>query len=340
MARLVRISKVVCDTYHLKPMPSLSGDAEGRYKHCVPKRIDDFPTDNLSISNITYILDEEQQIKHSHMLSYDAESILWLLLYWAIQVRPKRGSRDEVPNHIWVNLTGGNETRDPRTNFVNTLAVFDNLCHPDYQPLDDLLKTLFEHLAGYQEYVLRPEGAKVAMALPATPFDMTAVPNLSETEDPRMKPEYLHEVFQRIIFDFIVKNRQEVFMEKKISRSPRKAERKAGMAQPPRRTVRGTETVTRTGTGTGTAGTGTVDRRRAREQEEPEGEARAKRTKIAHENVEEEGGSRHYTRSMGKQYVARTFPRHVGANIPAGTHQIPKRRIDVHYYCIQPRPML
>jgi hypothetical protein len=224
MARLVRISKVVCDTYHLKPMPPLSGDAEGRYKHCVPKRIDDFPTDDLSISNITYILDKEQQIKHSHMLSYDAESILWLLLYWAIQVRPKGGIPVRISSNQWGDLTGGDEKMDHRNNFVDTLAVFDNLCHPDYQPLDDLLKTLFEHLAGYQEYVLRPEGAKVGMALPSTPFDMTAVPNLSETEDPRMKPEYLHEVFQRIIFDFIVKNIGKAFMQEKISRTRRPKE--------------------------------------------------------------------------------------------------------------------
>jgi hypothetical protein len=228
MARLVRIPRVYETSYRLSPMPQLNGVADERYKACVSNRIRDFPQNDLSSSKINLWDLNKQTIQSSHRLSYDAESILWLLLYWAVQVQPEKGDHtDEIDEYLWMYLTDGDFENDPRTSLVP--LDWRGICHPDYRPLDDLLKSLFAQLAGYQEYVLRPEEAEVWRWTEGPPVQMVAVPYMSETQDPRMKDEYLHEALQRTILGFIVENIEEPFMRAQISstRRPKEGEEMA-----------------------------------------------------------------------------------------------------------------
>jgi hypothetical protein len=102
---------------------------------------------------------------------------------------------------------GRGGTDDPRHFFL--LPYLQNICHPGYRGLDELLKSLFQQLSGYQEQVVLP-------------------PEQQDTG--RMKDEYLHEAFQRTILNFILKNINEPFMKMPISPN-RRLKKGGGMAQ-------------------------------------------------------------------------------------------------------------
>jgi hypothetical protein len=178
---------------------SSPADALQRYEACVGDRVSEFPPNRESFYKIV----EDREIPYSHRLSYDAESIFWLLLSWAIQVKPIKGGPDNrIPQYVWGELTGGEGTDDPRSAF---LARFPPaLCHPTYQGLEQLLRSLCKQLSGYQELGARP---------------------LDEQDEPdKTKEEYLHEAFQRTIFDFIMKTINEPFMKEPISPTRRRKE--------------------------------------------------------------------------------------------------------------------
>lgn len=202
MARLVRDPKLYERCYGHRAMPQLEGFALERYNACVGNRIGEFPEND----NVVYWIEKTETIRESHRLSYEAESILWLLLWWAIQANPLKGAdENRIYEYLWLSLTGGEGTRDPRHGFV---SCFRHICHPVYRGLDELLRSLFEQLSGYQEQVAQP---------------------LKERDSSRMKDEYLHEAFQRTILGFIVKNINEPFMREPISpaRRPKEGEEMA-----------------------------------------------------------------------------------------------------------------
>jgi hypothetical protein len=294
-------------------MPELRGPVLERYRACVGNRLEDFPVKPVH----SYKIEKATDIgAYSHRLSYDAESILWLLLYWAIQIQPEEGKKEnQIPGDLWVALTSGDDQRDPRHLFVDSYSKIPTVCHPDYQPLDRLLAALFGQLSGYQEL----------MALPPPP------------KDDRTKDEYLHEAFQRTILDFIGENIEKPFMLKQISPIRRHREKEVGVAQ---------SVTMGTGTGTGVSKRshevmrlGSTDGGEGTEN----GARKKMNTGIQREKTvtnEMIGRAGLNTRAASKRYVARTFSHYVGADIPAGTHQISKHRTEVRYYCIQPRPML
>jgi hypothetical protein len=217
MARLVRIPKIVGTPFprHHLSMPQLTGKVLKQYQECVGTRLD-----LVSMNMLAYTITEDKDMlkDYKHRLSYDAESILWLLLYWAIQIRPKRGNKeDQIPGSLWVDLTSGDDKLDPRHRFVDR---YPPVCHPDYERLDTLLNSLFQQLSGYQEYVSLPsEGYKVVSKDP------------DATEDTRKEDEYLHEAFQRTILAFIVENIEQPFMKAEISPIRRKKEKEVGVSQ-------------------------------------------------------------------------------------------------------------
>jgi hypothetical protein len=226
MARLVRIPTISASPVplHHVPMPQLKGDALELYEKHVGKRLSEFPENKM----LTYEIKKGKDIRndYKHRLSYDAESILWLLLYWAIQIQPSPskekdripGTVDKISADIWVLLTGGDGKKDSRRKLV-PLGT-DPLCHPYYKLLDALLRSLFQQLSTYQEYVSLPsEGYKVASEDP------------DATVDTRKEEEYLHEAFQRTILDFIVENIKQPFMNATISPIRRKPEKDAGVSQ-------------------------------------------------------------------------------------------------------------
>jgi hypothetical protein len=329
MARLVRIHRIPRGAYPLWALPEVP--ALERYKTCVSKRVEDFPaTENLEVKDVRTPTNTTIET-YSHRLSYDAEAILWLLLNWAIQIQPKSGDhKNRIPGSLWVALTSGDFINDPRRLLVPLKG--NNLCHPDYAPLDELLNDLFEQLSGYQEYIelLSVQKDKPPQKQEENPPHKQKKTPL--THDPsRVQVDYLHEAFQRILLQFIVDNSEMGFMRTEISHLRRRKGETAGAAQSLKTPLTGSVRAPMTSGSVRTPMTsGSV---RTREQmvdgeesagEEPGRKKRKQKKENDPETREEQGaaatGGRR-TRAQSRQYVARTFPHHVGADIPTGAQR-------------------
>jgi hypothetical protein len=92
----------------LRPMPKLDPEngAYKAYKAAVPNRLEGFPP------NENEYYKNEEDILHEpfiHKLQYDAESVFWLLLWWAIHACPEKATspaHEEINQSVWNILTG------------------------------------------------------------------------------------------------------------------------------------------------------------------------------------------------------------------------------------------
>jgi hypothetical protein len=278
------------------PMPQLEGDALKLYKNCVENRLDKFRLNEAVFYNTTKKTDIRE--RYSHRPSYDAESILWLLLWWAIQIQPDNGkSQDRIPGSIWVDLTGGKGELDHRGFFLS--PEMPNICHPFYRELDQLLKSLFKQLSGYQEFV----------TLRANEYAMHSP---KDQDDTRMDEEYLHEALQRTILAFIVENKKRRFMKAQISPTRRLKEEGAGVSQSSKSVGMSMKRTRNVMEQEGNQGTNARPRKK---QKNSRGKMKREGT-VKEDGTVRRGGPR--TRATMKQYVARTFSYHVGADILAG----------------------
>ncbi len=90
------------------------------------------------------ILDPEGVSSHGqtwrHELEHDAESVFWLLLYWAMVVQPKLSAKG-LPNEyiapaVWVEITGDAEERNA---LVSSLAqgFLSRVTHSFFKEMDE-----------------------------------------------------------------------------------------------------------------------------------------------------------------------------------------------------------
>ena len=123
----------------------------------------------------------------AHELEHDAESVFWLLVYWAVVAQPKDLPREDIGSVLWGQLTGDSEDRDNLIVGLCTPTSRKDLTHSAYKPLKALICDLASFLVVDRCW-------------------LTA-------SDPRNNPEYLNEAFQRSILQFILDNRRENFMD-------------------------------------------------------------------------------------------------------------------------------
>jgi hypothetical protein len=115
---------------------------------------------------------------------------------WLMVVQPEKCPKETIHSPSWASLLGNFEDRQA---FVNGLATQPyNLTHLFYEPLRSLIKDL----AG----ILVIDGHW----LPAS--------------DPRSDPYYVNEAFQRLILNFMIKNRGKEFMGHPVEKTFRKVE--------------------------------------------------------------------------------------------------------------------
>jgi hypothetical protein len=183
MARAVR-SLEQRGSHFLFPMPQL-GAGQDVYERIIGDRLIAFPPNERELDHSE---DKKSNQPFTHQLRYDAESVFWLLLWWALHAQPEPDDHSEkslIYYDTWVTL---NSDREARESFIPNFR--GNLFHPFYNPLDALLRLMAGQLSGYPE----------------------------ESRDPsRRKDEYLHEALQRSIFDFLFNNYDESFMTTKIN---------------------------------------------------------------------------------------------------------------------------
>jgi hypothetical protein len=203
-ARAVALGTAVPLPKGLSEAPSVP-DSPNEYSLKHSQRINKF----LSVHE-TAVRGPSNKNKHNHQwtrheLEHDVESVFWLLLYWAMVVQPKRLPKEvmrpaEIPSIIWGGITGPDSSH--RNTLVRSLAQgslspFD-VTHTFFTPLCPLIESLATFLVVDRHWL--------------------------EPSDERHEPEYLNEVFQRLILAFILKNRDEEFMDCHVDTRFRKAE--------------------------------------------------------------------------------------------------------------------
>lgn len=154
------------------------------YEKMFPDRLADFPH---SPGYIHFRIKDHGKLWR-HELRHDAESAFWMLVWWAVHASPKDGVVTEIPCAVWARLD--HTLFDPRKPDFPIDAL-----DPSYSPLNDLLNKLGDALTDDLHWA---------------------------TEKPHTHPEFLHEVFQRHILNFILANQDEHFMRLPKADTPRK----------------------------------------------------------------------------------------------------------------------
>ncbi|PVF98012.1 hypothetical protein CPB86DRAFT_733697 [Serendipita vermifera] len=178
MARTVRTPEIEEGLHLFNPMPQLSAGA-ARYEQYNEERLQTFkPTERIW----KYLDDSKPLEPFRHKLRYDAESVFWLLLWWCMLAKPSvdQNTDDFLPEYWWRQFTDGFDSDppyDPRVWFISGDRDIEKVLHAEYKPLGLLLRKMAGQLKGNPEVLDDP--------------------------DVRKHDEYLHESFQRLIFDFL-----------------------------------------------------------------------------------------------------------------------------------------
>jgi hypothetical protein len=165
-----------------------------RYADVYADRIKQFPQCEELLINPRKLTigNNDQSQGWRHKLVHDAESVFWLLLYWAMVAQPKDHPREHINAAVWTNLLGDSKERnssETRQGLIHSLSnklLLKDLTHSAYEPLETLICELASFLV----------------------VDSCWLP----ASDVRKHPEYLNEAFQRIILQFIFINRDKDFM--------------------------------------------------------------------------------------------------------------------------------
>jgi len=176
-------------------------DSPHQYSLKHPVRINKFKSATKLILDPEDVSDYNGQWRHE--LEHDAESVFWLLLYWAMVVKPKPLSKKEIwpkeaiGSAAWAEITGDAEERNA---LVRALAQgsLSRITHSFFNPLQPLIENLAACLVVDRHWLKQP--------------------------DERNQPEYLNEAFQRSILMWILDNRGKQFMDHPVDGALRSVE--------------------------------------------------------------------------------------------------------------------
>ena len=194
----------------LHGLPCLSADALQLYSELLPRRLQKFPQPLKNQAPYFVMIPKDmdrdreklRSLPWTQELYHDGESVFWLLVWWAVHLRPfspspTRSSPSKIYSYIFRCLTNIDPATgmDAREWFLQELVKGRSWLDPKYQELEPLFRQMAIQLRG----------------------------DLYWAETVEMKdPEFLHEALQRIIFNFLVKNREEPFMKLKKHPSKRR----------------------------------------------------------------------------------------------------------------------
>jgi hypothetical protein len=206
MARAAVVCRPLVDgeypnTVNLRSLPQLGKKAHAVYNEMLSDRLHRFPQP-LAHQERYQCSREVMGDKHNwfHELRHDAESVFWLLVWWAIHVRPKnppnRSESSLIPLPTWQDLiTVDIDTKaDRRKHFLATLIDGDSWLDPAYAKMNILFQQMAQQIRTDLHWVNHGT-------------TRTDCPEEME------KPDFLHEALQRLIFDFLMENEADEFME-------------------------------------------------------------------------------------------------------------------------------
>ena len=159
-------------------------NSPGPYAKAHPDCVRKFPITKRTFID-PEVVDDKSCDGWRHELKHDAESIFWLILYWAMVVQPKKCPWENINTASWSNLNGNYKKRET---LIMNLSYSDSegLTHLFYNPLLPLIKDL----------------ATIIL------IDSHWFPE----SDPQKDPCYITEVFQHLILQFIINNHGQEFM--------------------------------------------------------------------------------------------------------------------------------
>ena len=171
------------------------------YAKVHPGRVKIFPSSGEKLYiNPDEVMNESQDDKWRHELKHDAESIFWLLLYWAKVVQPEGCAKERIGAGSWGFLTGNLEFRQDllTSAAIRGQNMTGNLTHLFYKHLRPLIDDLAAIIVNDSHW------------LPAS--------------DPRTDLYYVTEAFQRLILNFIIDNRGKEFMDHPVEKTFREVQ--------------------------------------------------------------------------------------------------------------------
>ena len=169
----------------------------GLYAKAHPDRVQrfqNFPEEDTIIYP-RKLMNQSRDSGWRHELEHDAESVFWLLLYWAMVVQPEKCPKEKIDTGLWSALNGDHKSRQ-RLLIALYSQLASDLTHSFYKPLHPLMNDLATILV----------------------IDSHWLPAL----DPRKDPYYITEAFQRLILKFIIDNRGKEFMDHRVEKTFRK----------------------------------------------------------------------------------------------------------------------
>ncbi|KIM20978.1 hypothetical protein M408DRAFT_305794 [Serendipita vermifera MAFF 305830] len=187
-------------THSGKPLPRTGTGMFMARRRLLPDRWKAFPRHQKETVEVEPTMELHY---YEHRLCYEAESLFWNLLYWVMSAQPEMplGGEEEATKlgfstilhlNLWGGLTG---ELDLRHKFFITARMDKEAFHPAYSPLYDLLEMMRQCL-------------KCDLEL----FGKTSA----------IHPEYLHDVFQRLIINFLAEHYDKPFINLKTSTTSRR----------------------------------------------------------------------------------------------------------------------
>ena len=198
IARAVELRQAVSLPKGVAVVPAIPDSlAEYSLKH--PARTNKFSSSKKLFLDPETVSSRSHQWRHE--LEHDAESVFWLLLYWAMVVQPKSPAK-KIPNEAidsaaWAEITGDAEKRNA---LVRSLAQgsLSRVTHSFFKPLQPLIESLAAFLVVDRHWL--------------------------KQSDKRNQLEYLNEAFQCSILAFILDNRGKQFMDHPVDSTLRAVE--------------------------------------------------------------------------------------------------------------------
>src|SRR5258706_1418760 len=194
-------------------LPCLSEPALAVYLTLLPERLERFPqpVDDQAANCVATSgkIDKASlcSLPWTHELRHDGKSMFWLLAWWAIHLRPKpskssKSSKPSPPSKIQSAIYGNLNDVDLETKIDNRGAFLDTLTKkvpwldPAYRELEPLFLQMAHTLTG----------------------------DLYWANGQMKNADFLHEVLQRIILNFLMKNQTNGFMVLEKDPNPREVE--------------------------------------------------------------------------------------------------------------------
>ncbi|KAF7775674.1 hypothetical protein Agabi119p4_4067 [Agaricus bisporus var. burnettii] len=186
------------------PLPPLSAGARAVYESNYPQRLQLFNGAFTPYLALPECLPPTSPFQHK--LAHDAESSIWSAVWWSIRASPEDGEEDPIDIGHWSSLMPRYD--DPQAKWPKK---------------DGRNLVLFGFMHPGQEYILHRGYSDLVGLLRSIAYAI--YPDYHWAADPiRERPEFVHEILQRIILDFVFENKDAPFMDRKKADKSREVE--------------------------------------------------------------------------------------------------------------------